>query len=305
MRSEGPTTTNVGYKIICGVVGSAGSDRALDFVAALPMRPRDEVIVASRPAYLFAARANGEGIIARASEAARDRAHVNVDAGAVRLAAKGVSARGIVCDGEDPVEALIGLAEDEHASLIVVGSRGLGPWTSIVLGSTARALAITCPVPVLIVREHAVAPLRILAAADGSPSARAALAAFACMPQSEGAVVELLHVLPMHEWPKSKVDWDEIGDRTDVERDEEQRSEAMLEAQRRLLPAGLEVRTRHERGHVGETILRRADEIGADLLVIGTRGLEGPRDLFYGSTAERVLTQTHANVLVGAAVAGS
>jgi nucleotide-binding universal stress UspA family protein len=297
--------TKPAYRIICGVDGSAGSDRALELVGALPVRPGDEVIVASRPAYLFAARAGGEGIIARASEAARERAHVNVDAGVARLAARGLSARGVVCEGEDPVDGLIRVAEQESASLIVVGSRGLGPWTSIVLGSTARALAITCPVPVLIVREHAVAPLRVLAAVDGSPSARAALAAFARVPQSEGAVVELLHVLPVHAWPTSTLDWDDIGKRTDVERDEERRSDLMLGTQRGLLQAGVEIRVRHERGHVGETILRRAAEIGADLVVIGTRGLEGPRHLFYGSTAERVLAQARANVLVGPATSRS
>lgn len=292
-------TTEPNYRIVCGVDGSPGSGRAIDLVGALTMRPRDEVIVASRPPYLLAARPDGDGLAARAGAAARDRAHVNVDAGVARLAGHGVRARGVICDGDDAVDGLLRLAERESASLIVVGSRGRGQWTSILLGSTARALAITSPVPVLIVREGVTPPMLILAATDGSPSARAALAAFARMPQSEGAVVELFHVLPVHTWPAEEIDWDDIGSRTDVEHDEEVRATAMLDAQRTLLPPGPVVRTRYERGHVGETILRRATDIGADLIVIGTRGLAGPRQLFFGSTAERVLTHARANVLVG------
>lgn len=292
-------TTEPAYRIVCGVDGSPGSDRAIDLVGALPIRPRDEVIVASRPPYLLAARPGDEGLAARAGTAARDRARVDVDAGVARLAGHGVRARGAVCDGDDVVDGLLRLAERESASLIVVGSRGRGQWTSILLGSTARALAITSPVPVLVVRESAGPPMRILTATDGSPSARAALAAFARMPHCEGAAVELLHVLPVHIWPADEIDWDEIGSRTDVERDEEVRATAMLDAQRTLLPPGLVVRTRYERGHVGETILRRATDIGSDLIVIGTRGLSGPRQLFFGSTAERILTHARANVLVG------
>lgn len=292
-------TTDPRYRIICGVDGSPGSDRAIDLVGALPMRPSDEVVVASRPPYLLAARPGDDGPAARLGAAARERAHVNVDAGVARLAGHGVRARGAVCVGDDAVDGLVRLAERESASLIVVGSRGRGQWASILLGSTARALAITSPVPVLIAREGARPPLRILAATDGSPSARAALVAFARMPQSEGAVVELFHVLPVHTWPAGDIDWDEIGSRTDVEHDEELRATAMLDAQRTLLPSGVAVTTRNERGHVGETILRRAMDIGADLIVIGTRGLGGPRQLFFGSTAERVLTHARASVLVG------
>ncbi len=81
-------TTEPDYRIVCGVDGSPGSGPAIDLVGALPVRPRDEVIVASRPAYLLAARPGGDGLAARAGAAARDRAHVNVDAGIARKVAR-------------------------------------------------------------------------------------------------------------------------------------------------------------------------------------------------------------------------
>ena len=289
--------TEGAYRIVCAVDGSAGADRAVDLVAALPMRTHDEVVVASRPTTLFAVSAGDDGPIARDVAAARERAHVDVDAGVARLAAAGIRARGVVCEGDDAVDALTRLAVREQAAVIVVGSRGRGAWTSILLGSTARALAITSPIATLIVRDHPVAPRRIVVAVDGSPSSRAALMAFAGMPRSEGAAVELLHVLPTHEWPEDRPD--ELGVRTDVERDEETRGTDLLHREGGLLPSGLIARTRQERGHVGETIIRRAADTDADLVVIGTRGLGGPRQPFFGSTAERVLTHARANVLVG------
>ena len=286
------------YRIVVGVDGSAGSDRAIRLVRALPQRPHDEIIVAGRPAFLFGVPAD-RGPAAAAAEAALVAARTNVDIAVTQLVASGHHARGVVCHGDDAVDALSGVARDESASLIVVGSRGHGAWGSIVLGSTARALAITSPAPVLIVRDGVAAPLRVLAATDGSSSARAALAAFGGMPQNEGTVVELLHVLPVHRWPDDKLDWDEIGQRTDVERAEEIAARVMLHEQQALLPKGLVARPRTERGHPGITILRRADETNVDLIVVGTQGLHGPRQFFYGSTAERVLTHARANVLVG------
>lgn len=286
-------SSNDPYRIVVGVDGSRGSDRALAFVAALPIRPHDEIVVAARPAYVLAAGASARGL----ERTARARAQRYVDDGVARLSATGMKARGTICEGTDAVEALTTLAEREHASLLVVGSRGRGPWTSILLGSTARALAMLSPVPVLIVRGPDTPPLRVVAATDGSPAAHAALAAFAAMPQSEGVVVELLAVLPMHEWGEGE-DEETLALRESVEHDEEDAVAARLERERQLAGRGIQTRAQLERGHVGDTVLRRADDIGADLIVIGTRGMDGPRARFWGSTAERVLTQARCDVLV-------
>jgi nucleotide-binding universal stress UspA family protein len=56
-------------------------------------------------------------------------------------------------------------------------------------------------------------------------------------------------------------------------------------------------------GEPSQVILETADRHGVDLIVIGTHGLGGVRKLLIGSTAERVVRQTHVPVL--AAPAGS
>jgi nucleotide-binding universal stress UspA family protein len=50
-----------------------------------------------------------------------------------------------------------------------------------------------------------------------------------------------------------------------------------------------------------ESIARSADEIGADLIVMGTRGLSGLRHVLLGSIAERVLRLAHCPVLTAKA----
>jgi nucleotide-binding universal stress UspA family protein len=296
-----PTKRLVPYTVLCAVDGSPGSDRALDLIAKLPIRAGDEVVVASYPPYLLAVRSGGEGIARALGAAAERRAHQAVDEARARLAASRVDARGVVCDGESAADALLRVAEREHAELLVVGSRGRGPWASILLGSTARALVLDSSVPVLVVREPK-APHTVVAATDGSPSARSALKAFSRFPQSEGTLVELLHVLPAHD--EDFVSDDEILSLREAhERAEDDQAREVLEEQRTHLARGLESRTRIERGHAGETILSRARAIGADLIVVGSRGTGLPRRLFWGSTAERVVTQASCNVLVAAAPA--
>ncbi|HWN67699.1 MAG TPA: universal stress protein, partial [Haliangium sp.] len=52
------------------------------------------------------------------------------------------------------------------------------------------------------------------------------------------------------------------------------------------------------RGHADEEIVERAEEQGADLVVVGTRGLTGIKRFFLGSVAENVVRASHTNVLV-------
>ncbi|MDO8506029.1 MAG: universal stress protein [Candidatus Limnocylindria bacterium] len=293
------TRQHAGHRILCGVDGSPGADRALDLIANLPLPAHDEVVVASYPPYLLASRPDGEGIAAALGTAAEKRARLALDIALARLATSGVKARAIVCDGLDAVDGLLRLAEREKPSLIVVGSRGRGPWASILLGSTARWLVVASPMPVLVVRE-AVTPRRALVATDGSVAARAALGAFGRLPKSEGTIVELLHVLPLRD-EVATADEELKSLRAVHERAEEDHATALLEEQRSLLPKGLDVRVHVQRGHAAETILARARAIGADLIVVGTRGIGGPRQPFWGSTAERVVTQAPCNVLVAPA----
>lgn len=287
-----------GVRILYATDGSAGAAVALDLICELPLRPFDEVIVVSHPTFLLAARPNG-GMVGRAMERRRRRAREVVEAAIERLRARGVLSSGYVQDGEDVVDATLRAAEDRRADVIVVGSRGLSPVSSILVGSTARTLAMLSTIPVLVARDRATAPRRVLIAFDGSPASRAAVEFVRRLPLSPDATIELLNVLPVRKWSELGPGMNgELADlREDVERDDERRGAQRLR-QAAVMLERTGVRTRLERGRVAETILARAFALDADLVVIGSRGLSGPRRPFWGSTAERVLVSAPCLVLI-------
>jgi nucleotide-binding universal stress UspA family protein len=51
-----------------------------------------------------------------------------------------------------PSTMIVKIAEDEDADLIVMGSRGLGGITGLLLGSTSRHVVETCTKPILIIK---------------------------------------------------------------------------------------------------------------------------------------------------------
>jgi nucleotide-binding universal stress UspA family protein len=53
---------------------------------------------------------------------------------------------------EDPAEALIAVAEEQHADLLVVGNRGMSRPSRFLLGSVANKVSHHAPCSVLIVR---------------------------------------------------------------------------------------------------------------------------------------------------------
>lgn len=63
---------------------------------------------------------------------------------------EGVQVEQRVVEG-DAAAVLVQLARDEHADLLVVGSRGLGGFSGLLLGSVSAALAHHTPCPLAIV----------------------------------------------------------------------------------------------------------------------------------------------------------
>jgi nucleotide-binding universal stress UspA family protein len=79
----------------------------------------------------------------------------------------------------DPVPML--LAESDNARLVVLGSRGLGGFAGIVVGSTAIALVAHAHCPVAVIRERAAGDTGrtggpVVVGVDGSPASESALA---------------------------------------------------------------------------------------------------------------------------------
>lgn len=116
--------------IVAGTDGSPSAERAVDRAGrlALALGATLHVVNCYRdgpPTSSWMAAANGFAVgEAFSQEQARAEAEEIVERSRRRLAGAGVQARGHVCGG-DPADALITIATDEDAEMIVVGNRGM------------------------------------------------------------------------------------------------------------------------------------------------------------------------------------
>ncbi len=146
-------------RIVAAVDGSAASLNAVDRAADLASKYDAELVlfaVAQEFSPVMSADlqayARLEHIEAPFSGLGLDRAQT-VLAGA-RLAARAKGATRISQKSAvgDPAEEIIALAKDQHADLIVIGSRGHGRLAGLLLGSVAQKVLAHASCPVLVVR---------------------------------------------------------------------------------------------------------------------------------------------------------
>jgi nucleotide-binding universal stress UspA family protein len=132
-------------------------------------------------------------------------------------------------------------------------------------------------------------PPNVLIAYDGSePSGRALDRVRTFMPNASVAVVTVAG--PVYRNPTLPKFADE---------DEEAKQQAALaEAKARLGESGIEARSAAPVGDAAAEIVRIAKESGADLIVLGARGLNPLKRLLLGSVSTKVLHEAPCDVLV-------
>ena len=74
-------------------------------------------------------------------------------------------------------------------------------------------------------------------------------------------------------------------------------SRQLAEWQEKHVPAGIAVEASMMSEVPSEAILKTAEEIGADLIVMGTRGLSGFKHVMFGSVAERTVRTASCPVM--------
>jgi nucleotide-binding universal stress UspA family protein len=147
-------------------------------------------------------------------------------------------------------------------------------------------------------------PTRILLATDGSEEAQLATRTAIDVSESTGSA---LHVLYVGEAANPYVEVEMAGDeavnpRLDAElkRQFEQQAREVLDAEsERVRAAGGTVAQAHLRmGKADHEIVALAEEIGAGLIVMGSRGRGGIRRALVGSVSDSVVRHAHCPVLV-------
>jgi len=140
---------------------------------------------------------------------------------------------------------------------------------------------------------------RIVAATDFSATATAAVEWATGLAREHGATLHLIHGLTL---PAPLPDY--VPTDASVAAAAELRSELHGIALKKLeaaagpaREAGVEVEFAVHVGVPSQLITSHAEDVGADLVVVGTQGLTGFRHLLLGSTAERVVQHAHCPVL--------
>ncbi len=133
--------------IVVGVDGSAGSESAVRRAIELAAGLGDSLVVAYAVEPPF--RSVGDEWRA-AQEAIEELGGPIVDAAVARAAEAGVTAEGVLVP-KRPTEALLELAGQRDARMIVVGTASERPLTGLILGSVPHKLVHRSGIPVLVV----------------------------------------------------------------------------------------------------------------------------------------------------------
>jgi nucleotide-binding universal stress UspA family protein len=244
-------------RILCGVDGTPASLVAVRQALRLQDEPASVLLLA----IANLAQAAHAGMAARH---AADLLQHEAEAALAEAQAIAPSASAKLLDG-DPVAVMLSQAETERVTLIAVGSHGRRRAAGLLLGTVAARMLRDAPCSVLVARAARDAeawPRTVVAGVDGSLDSAAAFTVARSLAARFGGSVRA------------------VGSAKD---------QLDREAARAIAP-GLE-----EHGAPAVDVLVAAAE-PADLVVVGSRGLQGLKAL--GSVSERVAHQARSSVLV-------
>jgi nucleotide-binding universal stress UspA family protein len=204
-------------------------------------------------------------------------------------------------------DELLTLAEDEPRAVLVMSSHGRGGIGRIMFGSVTDKVLRGAAVPVAIVRNEGLAPdarlSNLIVPLDGSDLAEAALAEAVEFTLAFNATIHLVRVIEPF-WRSSymafvpEIAYPSSEYVAEVEQQLETEARVYLDnIAQRLRTQGLSVTWEVRSGRPVDEIVRTAETIGADLIVMSTHGRGGVRRWAFGSVTNEVLHRAETPVL--------
>jgi nucleotide-binding universal stress UspA family protein len=284
-----------GRPVVAGVDGSECALQAVRWAAAEAERRRRPLRLVAAHTWPSGGLIGDPGLGVDPQAVLRDvvRGHLATGAAAAAkvvpdLAVEQVEATGL------PVSVL---QAESAAELVVLGDRGLGGFTGLLIGSVAVALAAHAACPVVVVRgpePDRMMPRRepVVVGVDGSPASEAAVA-FAF----EAAALRGVPLVAVHTWQDLLVDatmaplidWDV------VEADEREVLAERLAGWGEKYP-DVEVRRLVTRDRPAHALVQESGR--AQLVVVGSRGRGGLAGMLLGSVSQALLHHAGCPVVV-------
>lgn len=266
--------------IVCGVDLSDAAAPAIAVARALAGRLGDDLLVVHC--------VDGAGEQADRVDALRERAGA-ADA-EVRL----------LPPGPAPADAMIAVAAEEGARLLVVGSRGQSALRSTLLGSVTRDLAARSPVPVLVVppgyqeRDEGDA---IVLGVDGSEHAKAAARIAGALARDAGGRLVVAHALK-----DLRATIAYLGGRSTAPpltgQPDSREAEAVRIVEEAIAASGGEATGVVEPGAPWDALETVAAREGGRALAVAARGQGAARAALFGSVATRLAEGATRPILV-------
>jgi nucleotide-binding universal stress UspA family protein len=216
------------------------------------------------------------------------------------LGTSDMSVEGVVLR-DRAASAIIDAARDFRADLIIVGSRGHGTIASLLLGSVSSEVVDHAACPVLVARSTTLN--QIVFATDESPSAQAAGALLSRWPIFDGLPIRVVSVADVaRPWTTgiAPTMYGQVLDAyaADLRGAKKEHQRIADDAATRLQESGREATAEMRAGDAAGEVIAVAEERGADLVVLGSRGRTGLTRLLVGSVARNVLSGSTASVLI-------
>ncbi len=191
-----------------------------------------------------------------------------------------------------PATEILNYAQTINAGLIVLGCRGASSARELLLGSVATAIARYAPCSVLIARPTASPRERLhhaMVMVDGSAAAQQAIAAVRQLIPMGIQRITLVHVqIPVNSnyligpFVSPNPSWQLNQSLQDAQH--EAGEQVLQQAQAALSLPNIDIQIRLQSGDPGPTICHLAEELGADLLILGCdprrRTLRSPLQAF-------------------------
>jgi nucleotide-binding universal stress UspA family protein len=285
-------------RVLLATDGSNDAKAAAAFLGQLPLTERGCVRIVSvierRPvpldlpgmqAYDDAVAAEGRRVVdeARASLAARAAVETAVLEGVAR-------------------DEIVREARDWDADLVVVGARGLGVVNTFLLGSVSLAVARHVESAVLVVKGHGHRLQQVIVGLDGSDAASHAARFVAAWPLDASHAVRLVGVVEPVHFPSTAPTLIRQQIAAAIREMKEERRAELTKALDEVAPLfeahGVSVSRTTPEGYPADVLTEAAVEPGADLIVVGARGLGGVKRLLLGSVSENVLRAARCPVLI-------
>jgi len=194
-----------------------------------------------------------------------------------------------------PVPVLLG--ESAHAEIVVLGDRGLGGFTGLLIGSVAVEVTAHASCPVIVVRgsepdRTGPRPEPVVVGVDGSPTSEAATA-FAF----EAASLRRVPLVAVHVWRDVLVDatMAPLLDWEVIDSDEREVLAERLAGWTEKYP-DVPVRRLVARDRPARALVEESGR--AQLVVVGSRGRGGFHGLLLGSVSQALLHNAHCPVAV-------